>query len=45
MIGFCSFEKPQFYVKTALATFRATCGYNWASFYYNIWSPLSAAMK
>ena len=32
------FEKPHFYVKTALATFKATFGKNWATFYSNIWS-------
>ena len=32
------FEKPHFYVKTALAIFWATFGKNWATFNSNIWS-------
>ena len=35
------FEKPHSYVKTALATFWATFGKNWATFYSNIWSLCS----
>ena len=32
------FEKPHSYVKTTLATFWATFGKNWATFFSNIWS-------
>ena len=35
------FEKPHFFVKTALATFWATFGKNWATFFSNIWSRCS----
>ena len=38
LVFFCYFEKPHFYVKITLATFRATFGYNWATFHSNIWS-------
>ena len=31
------FEKPNSYEKTAFATFWATFGKNWATFYSNIW--------
>ena len=33
-----NFEKLNSYVKTALATFWATLGKIWATFYSNIWS-------
>ena len=32
------FEKSHSYVKTAFATFKASFGYIWATFYSNIWS-------
>ena len=32
------FEKPHSYAKTALGTFWATFGKNWATFNSNIWS-------
>ena len=35
------FEKPHSYVKTALNTFLATRGKNWATFNLNIWSHVS----
>ena len=45
LIGFffCYFEKSHFYTKTALGTFRATFGYNWATFHSNIWSHWTPA--
>ena len=36
------FEKPHFYLSTAVSTFWATFGEIWATFYSNIWSHWAA---
>ena len=35
------FEKPHFYVKTAVATYWVTFGNSWATCFSNIWSHCS----
>ena len=39
------FEYPHSYVKTAVATFWATLGNIWATFYFNIWSHCNQSIQ